>query len=854
MSRPLGMNGKMITTKSTRHMRHNVIYLLGALAILASCAKEVEKTEEPVVPAGKEQVTIIAQTPQTRTTAEVDGTNVIFSWQENETIAVVEQNATAATPFTVSNRETGAFEGTKTAGNNLLFAVSPAQDLTAAATASTITSYTITLPATYENYVPGTTNAVMIGTQNGEASGDVYPFRFAHAAALVKVTYVNVPVGTKKLGFTADKNINGSFTFNTTTGVTIETPNEGSTTTWLELSEAVTTPNQTMEFYIPVPAATYGQFNIALYKVEGNEDVVIAETKKKKSSSTTLAVGDVFVTPTVTLPEVAYYVKVTSAPSDWSGDYLIVYQADDNSTSGEVLTGVTDNVGQHSTVSISHLNSNSKILANRAYNVKIEKSGNSNNYTMKLGTKYLAYTSTSTSGNNNLYAVDNASTNGTLWTLSLDDAQNVYNTNRYLRYNTGYPRFCCYNNTQSKITFYKLEDNTTWDLKGIAVTQAPKKTAYIAGDYFDPTEMVVTATYQDHDGVKADKTEDVALADLTLSPSTSTALTAEDTAITITYNGKSTTQPITVTATYILTLSSEGNGTVTATVDEAAVESGAAVAVGKTVTITTTPVAGYQLATLVYNDGSGHDIKSDKSFTMPAHAVTVTATFSALPTHTLTLKAPGTGYAIKATVGGNEIATSTTEDVSVSVVENAVVTISAPTIVSGYTLSSWTVDGASKSGDTNPATFTMGTSDVTVTASFAEQEENDEEITSGTFSGAAAALSMTTSSGITITQLKGDGTDCNSSYNTVSTLRVYRANQMRFSGKTFTKIEMYYLDDYSGVDWSVVAGGGTVTIDTTNKKVVWVNTSGASTVTLQNSTSSGTNIQLRTSKFYVVYN
>ena len=128
-----------------------------------------------------------------------------------------------------------------------------------------------------------------------------------------------------------------------------------------------------------------------------------------------------------------------------------------------------------------------------------------------------------------------------------------------------------------------------------------------------------------------------------------------------------------------------------------------------------------------------------------------------------------------------------------------------------------------------------------------------EEITSGTFSGTTASLSMTTSSGITITQLKGDGTNCNSTYNTVSTLRVYRANQMQFTGKTFTKIEMYYTGSYSGASWSVVAGGGTVTIDTTNKKVVWTNTSGASTVTLQNSTSSGTNTQLRTTKFYFEY-
>jgi len=237
-----------------------------------------------------------------------------------------------------------------------------------------------------------------------------------------------------------------------------------------------------------------------------------------------------------------YYEKVTSAPSNWAGDYLIVYEA--SSTSGEVLTGVSSNIGQHTTVVIS----DSKIVADDYddYNVSIEQSGGS--YTMKLGTKYLAYTSTATSSNNYLYAVDDASTNGTLWTLSVDDARNVYNTSRYLRYNTGSPRFCCYTSGQAKIAFYKLNDNTVWDLKSIAVTTPPTKTAYEAGEYFDPTGMVVTATYEDHDGVKADKTETVAHGDLTFSPTLTTALTAGTTSVSITYEGQSTSQAITVSA------------------------------------------------------------------------------------------------------------------------------------------------------------------------------------------------------------------------------------------------------------------------------------------------------------------
>lgn len=86
-------------------------------------------------------------------------------------------------------------------------------------------------------------------------------------------------------------------------------------------------------------------------------------------------------------------------------------------------------------------------------------------------------------------------------------------------------------------------------------------------------------------------------------------------------------------ATYTLTLSNDGNGAVSATVDNVAVESGDAVAFGKIVSITTTPNGGYELATLLYNAGGADvDIKSTKSFEMPANAVTVSATFTEIST------------------------------------------------------------------------------------------------------------------------------------------------------------------------------------------------------------------------------
>ena len=74
-------------------------------------------------------------------------------------------------------------------------------------------------------------------------------------------------------------------------------------------------------------------------------------------------------------------------------------------------------------------------------------------------------------------------------------------------------------------------------ISSIAVTTPPTKTSYTTDDYFDPTGMVVTATYSD--------STTAVISGYTYSPTTK--LTTSVTAITISYAGKTTTTPITVT-------------------------------------------------------------------------------------------------------------------------------------------------------------------------------------------------------------------------------------------------------------------------------------------------------------------
>ena len=81
------------------------------------------------------------------------------------------------------------------------------------------------------------------------------------------------------------------------------------------------------------------------------------------------------------------------------------------------------------------------------------------------------------------------------------------------------------------------------DVTSIEVTTAPTKTKYMAGETFDPTGMVVTATFDDGSSQ--------VVTDYTLNPDTTTPLTAdvESIEISYTYDEKTvtTTQPITVT-------------------------------------------------------------------------------------------------------------------------------------------------------------------------------------------------------------------------------------------------------------------------------------------------------------------
>ncbi|MBR6068682.1 MAG: hypothetical protein IKP45_12900 [Bacteroidales bacterium] len=131
---------------------------------------------------------------------------------------------------------------------------------------------------------------------------------------------------------------------------------------------------------------------------------------------------------------------------------------------------------------------------------------------------------------------------------------------------------------------------------------------------------------------------------------------------------------------------------------------------GATVTLTATPAAGYRFSSWSVS-GAGSSVSSTTTstttFTMGTANATVTANFTLIPTHTLTVNS-------NPTAGGSVSPTSGTY------YEGQTVNITA-TPASGYALDSWTVSGTGSSLSSTTATtttFTMGTANATVTANF----------------------------------------------------------------------------------------------------------------------------------------
>ncbi len=148
------------------------------------------------------------------------------------------------------------------------------------------------------------------------------------------------------------------------------------------------------------------------------------------------------------------FVKVTSAPSDWSGTYLIVYEGGKLAFNGSLSS--LDAVSNTKTVTIS----NSQIEATdamKAIAFTIAKSGS--NYTIKSASgKYIGNNS-----NSNALTANTSAMNNTIAFVNANDITIKSSGGAYLRYNatSGQTRFRYYKSStytsQKAIQLYKLQ-------------------------------------------------------------------------------------------------------------------------------------------------------------------------------------------------------------------------------------------------------------------------------------------------------------------------------------------------------------------------------------------------------------
>ena len=169
---------------------------------------------------------------------------------------------------------------------------------------------------------------------------------------------------------------------------------------------------------------------------------------------------------------------------------------------------------------------------------------------------------------------------------------------------------------------FTVNSAVTKTLTSIAVTTPPTKTTYTAGDNFDPAGMVVTATYSDNSTsvVSATVTD-------------GTALTAGKTSVTISYTEggmiQTITQNITVNAREYSITVTDGK----ATQDEGDTISTAAEGTVITLTANAAP-SGKEFDKWVDEKGNitlAEANSATTTFTMPAGAVSVKATYKDVP-------------------------------------------------------------------------------------------------------------------------------------------------------------------------------------------------------------------------------
>lgn len=200
------------------------------------------------------------------------------------------------------------------------------------------------------------------------------------------------------------------------------------------------------------------------------------------------------------------YVKVTSEPSDWSGEYLIIYKSQDAALAFDGSLETLDAVSNTKSVTIKDGEIAATSEMKQIQFTVAKKTGQDDIYNLKSASGYYISGTTTSAKASNGIKQNSSDENYEISFGIVDNEAVVYSKssdqNMILRYNSAsdQTRFRFYKSGQNAIQLYKLSESSapSKTLTSVAVSGTPTRTEYNVGDVFDPAGLVVTATYDDN--------------------------------------------------------------------------------------------------------------------------------------------------------------------------------------------------------------------------------------------------------------------------------------------------------------------------------------------------------------------
>ena len=305
---------------------------------------------------------------------------------------------------------------------------------------------------------------------------------------------------------------------------------------------------------VTVPAS--GVFPVYFTCMEmAGHTLTVTVTTDAKTYTKTFGAGEInfalgkFLTFGVTMPAGVSYTwnLVTSSSTDLAADDVIVIANED----ADYALGAQNGTKFRDAISVTS-SADKTIIASIPGTVnQITLESATGGWYLPVGTKYL-YANGGTSSNYLNEADKGTAGDYGIWAIDVDSdgiatiiSQGSTDANaridmRYNYNNGDNPRFACYktNTTQPPVRVYRktTKDATVWNLFSLAVTNQPTTKTYTTGEAFDPTGMVVKATFKEYGGL-SEKVVTLAPSDYTVSP---TVLSAGETTVTLSYLNQTT--------------------------------------------------------------------------------------------------------------------------------------------------------------------------------------------------------------------------------------------------------------------------------------------------------------------------